>query len=107
MHGFRLDDEGTTAEIRRLHAAGYLADPHTAIGVAGGRAHACAAPMICVATAHPAKFPDAMQQAICARPALPPHLATLYDRIEAYTTAPNDLSTIQARVRAFVNRNVV
>ena len=107
MHGFRLDDEGTTAEIRRLYAAGYLADPHTAIGVAGGRAHACAAPMICVATAHPAKFPDAMQQAIGARPALPPHLATLYDRTEAYTTAPNDLSTIQARVRAFVNRNVV
>ena len=105
MHGFRLDDEGTTAEIRRLHAAGYLADPHTAIGVAGGRANPCAAPMICAATAHPAKFPDAMQQAIGTRPALPPHLATLYDRTEAYTTAPNDLSTIQARVRAFVNRN--
>ena len=39
MPGYRLDDEGTTAEIRRLHAAGYLADPHTAIGIAGARAH--------------------------------------------------------------------
>ena len=37
FHGFRLnDDAGTTAEIRRLHGLGYLADPHTAIGIAGG-----------------------------------------------------------------------
>ena len=42
FHGFRLDDAGTTAEIRRLHAQGYLADPHTAIGIAGG-AGACRA----------------------------------------------------------------
>ena len=105
LHAFRLDDAGTAAEIQRLHANGYLADPHTAIGIAAGRVHACPAPMICAATAHPAKFPDAMLAAIGVRPALPPHLATLYDRPERYSAAPNDLSIIQARVRAFANRN--
>ena len=40
FHGFRLDDAGTEAEIRRIHAAsGYLADPHTAIGIAAARAN--------------------------------------------------------------------
>ena len=108
FHGFRLDDAGTLAEIRRLHdASGYLADPHTAIGIAGGRAHACAhgVPMIALATAHPAKFPDAMEQATGTRPPLPPRLADLYDRPEHYTRAPRDLATIEARVRATVLRN--
>ena len=53
----------TEAEIRRLHAAsGYLADPHTAIGIAAARALPCehGVPTVAVATAHPAKFPDAM-----------------------------------------------
>ena len=41
LTGFTLDDEATLAEIRRLYAAsGYLADPHTAIGIAAARAHA-------------------------------------------------------------------
>ncbi len=105
MHGFRLDDAGTTAEIQRLYANGYLADPHTAIGVAGGRAHKCPTPMVCMATAHPAKFPDAMQHATGTRPPLPPHLADLYQRDERFTHAPCDLVTIQAQVRAFSHRN--
>ena len=75
FHGFRLDDPGTEAEIRRLHAAtGYLADPHTAIGIAAARALPCAGgvPVVAMATAHPAKFPDAMERATGHRPALPP-----------------------------------
>ncbi len=106
MHGFRLDDAGTMTEIRRLHAAGYLADPHTAIGIAGARALPCGhVPVICAATAHPAKFPDAMEQSTGQRPPLPPRLADLYERDERYSTAPNDLGVIEARVRAFVARN--
>ncbi len=106
MHGFRLDDAGTGAEIRRLHAQGYLADPHTAIGIAAARALPCGhAPTICAATAHPAKFPDAMEEATGTRPPLPPRLADLYERDERFTTAPNDLGVIEARVRAFVARN--
>jgi threonine synthase len=106
FHGFRLDDDGTTAEIRRLHAQGYLADPHTAIGTAGARAHMCQLmPTIAAATAHPAKFPDAMEAATGARPPLPPHMATLYEREERFTRAPNDLDAIEAQVRAFTLRN--
>ena len=105
MHGFRLDDAGTEAEIRRLHAAGYLADPHTAIGIAAARALPSDVPTVCAATAHPAKFPDAMQRATGQRPPLPPRMADLYDRPERFTRAPNDLHAIQAQVRAFTLRN--
>ena len=61
--------------------------------------------MIAMATAHPAKVPDAMQQATGQRPALPPALADLYDRPERYTRLPADLATIEAAVRATVLRN--
>ncbi|HEY0183628.1 MAG TPA: threonine synthase [Rhodopila sp.] len=108
FHGFRLDDPGTEAEIRRLHAAtGYLADPHTAIGVAAARALPCAGgvPVVAMATAHPAKFPDAMQRATGQRPALPPRMADLFERPERFTVLPNDLAAVEAAVRALVGRN--
>jgi threonine synthase len=108
FHGFRLDDPGTVAEIRRLLAAtGYLADPHTAIGIAAARALPCAGgvPVVAMATAHPAKFPDAMEQATGSRPELPARLADLFDREERYTVLPNDLADVQGAVRALVGRN--
>ncbi len=107
FHGFRLGDDGTLAEIRRLHgASGYLADPHSAIGIAAARAHPCpgGAPMVAVATAHPAKFPDAIAAAIGSRPPLPPRLADLYQRPERYARAPDDLAAIEALVRATVKK---
>ncbi len=106
MQGFRLDDDGTVAEMRRLHAQGYLADPHTAIGIAAARALPCRdVPIIAAATAHPAKFPDAVQRATGQRPPLPPALADLYEREERFTCAPNSLDAIEAQVRAFTLRN--
>ncbi len=109
LHGVALDDPGTEAEIRRLHATtGYLADPHTAIGIAAARAAPPSGhgiPIIAMATAHPAKFPDAMQRATGARPPLPARLADLYDRPESFTVAPNNLAAIQALVRAFARKN--
>ena len=106
MHGYRLDDAGTEAEIRRLYAQGYLADPHTAIGIAAARALPCRhLPIIAEATAHPAKFPDAMQRATGLRPPLPPAMADLYEREEHYSHAPNSLDAIEAQVRAFSHRN--
>jgi threonine synthase len=110
FHGFRLDDAGTVAEIRRLHAAtGYLADPHTAIGIAAARALPCAGgiPMVAMATAHPAKFPDAMQCATGQRPALPPRMADLLEREERFTLLPNALADVEAAVRALVGRNTI
>ncbi len=108
FRGFTLDDAGTEAEIRRLHAtSGFLADPHTAIGIAAARAlpGPPGVPTVAMATAHPAKFPEAMERATGQPPPLPPRLADLYDRLERYTVAPNDLAAIEAGVRAVAQRN--
>ncbi len=105
--GFTLSDEATLAEIARTYReAGYLADPHTAIGLAAARACApVGAKTIIAATAHPAKFPDAIEKAVGFRPALPPSLADLYERSEHLLRAPNNLLHIQNLVRNFANRN--
>jgi threonine synthase len=60
--------------------------------------------MICLATAHPAKFPDAVEAAIGLRPELPAHLADLFDREESCETLPADRLAIQDRIRALVGR---
>ncbi len=109
FHGFRLDDAGTAAEIAALHqATGYIADPHSAIGIAAARALPPAQPVatVAVATAHPAKFPDAIEHAIGIRPPLPPRLADLYERSERFLVLPNELGAVQAGVRALTRRNV-
>ena len=107
MHGFRLDDAGTLTEIKRLDTeCAYLADPHTAIGIAAARALPCPhVPIIAAATAHPAKFPDAIERATGRRPLLPRHLADLYEREERFTHAPARLDAVEAQVRAFALRN--
>ncbi len=107
FQGFRLDDTDIIVAIRALRAAtGYLADPHSIIGIEAARAlHTPGTPMVAMATAHPAKFPDAMEQATGARPPLPAHLADLYERAETFTRVPADLATIEACVRATVLRN--
>ena len=109
FHGFTLDDAGTLAEIRHLKdSAGYLADPHTAIGTAAARALApedAAIPVIVAATAHPAKFPDAVEGATGARPPLPPALADLYEREERYAVLAADLAEVEAGIRAHTRRN--
>ena len=108
FHAFRLDDPGTEAEIRRLHrTTGYLADPHTAIGIAAARVHAPGdgVPTVAMATAHPAKFPDAIERAVGFRPALPARMADLFEREERFVVLPNDLEAVKANVRALVGRN--
>jgi threonine synthase len=100
--GASFDDDQTRAEIRRTYeATGQILDPHTAVGVAAARAvrRDPDVPMICLATAHPAKFPDAVEQAIGIRPELPPHLADLFDREESYEGMPADLAVLQAHVK--------
>jgi threonine synthase len=106
--GFRLDDAGTLAEIARFHReTGYLADPHSVIGLAAARECApVGLPVIAAITAHPAKFPDAMEKAVGFRPALPARLADLYEREEFLVHAPNSLAHIEGLVRNFANRNI-
>ena len=103
--GHRLDDAETRSVIGEVYrSSGYLLDPHSAIGVAAARAKAGdpAVPVIALATAHPAKFPDAVEDAVGHRPALPPALADLHERPERFTVLPNDLAQVQAFVRAHV-----
>lgn len=99
----RFDDDQTAAEIaRRLVESGELVDPHSAIGTAAARAEARpeVAAVVALACAHPAKFPDAVEEASGVRPELPPRLADLYDREERCETLPNDLAALQDFVRS-------
>ncbi|MCC7428790.1 MAG: threonine synthase [Alphaproteobacteria bacterium] len=108
MQGFALDDAGMLAGIGRWQRdAGYLLDPHSAVGVAAAAARGgdAAVPVVALATAHPAKFPDAVEQATGARPALPARMADLYQRPERVERLPNDLAAVQAFVRRAVRRN--
>jgi len=109
FRGFALDDEHTLAEIARLwRENGYLADPHTAIGTAAALAVPPAdpaIPIIVAATAHPAKFPDAVERATGIAPPLPARLADLYDRPERLTRLPASLDPVEAFVRAHTRRN--
>jgi threonine synthase len=83
--------------IRRTRQrSGYLLDPHTACGVvAAEKAGSGAAPRIVLATAHPAKFPDALHAITGERPALPPRLASLMTDPERITSLPNDLVAVE------------
>ncbi len=101
--GAAVDDDQTRGEIRRTYeATGQILDPHTAVGVAAARAarRNPDVPMICLASAPPAKFPDAVEQSIGIRPELPEHLADLFDRRESYETMAAHLPTLQAHVKA-------
>ncbi len=100
----RFDDDQTLAEIARLYrATGMLVDPHTATGTAAARALAGDHPVVTLATAHPAKFPDAVRRATGVEPPLPAHLAHLFDLPEHVSRVPNDLAAVQQFVAtAFV-----
>lgn len=96
--GHRVDEDGTMATIAATwEESGYLLDPHTAVGVAAAKADPLdpAIPMVVLATAHAAKFPDAVEKASGRRPPLPPRLSDLYEREERLTDLPNDLGVVQ------------
>jgi threonine synthase len=90
--------EGEVADcIRQVRRrSGYLLDPHTACGVVAAEKTASGkAPRVVLATAHPAKFPDALQAITGERPPLPPRLATLMSDPERITSLPNDLAAVE------------
>ncbi len=95
----RLDDDETLAVIREEYERSeYLVDPHTAIGMAAGRrGRRGGGPMVALATAHPAKFPEAVRKAgYPGDPPLPHHMADLFQREERFQVLPDDLDAIQA-----------
>ena len=97
----RVDDSGTLAAIADCHRRyGETIDPHTAVGYAIAQRHRRdpAIPMIVLATAHPAKFPDAVQRATGERPALPARLGDLMDRVERVDGLPNDVAALKGLI---------
>jgi threonine synthase len=103
---YAVDDKTTVDTIRDVFEdTEYLLDPHSAIGVKAARE--CnrnpEIPMVTLATAHPAKFPDAVLKAgQTEEPGLPHHMLDLFDREERCTVLPNDI----AKVHQFIADNV-
>lgn len=97
----RADEEEVAATIRTtLRETGLFVDPHTAVGIAVAEKETRdpALPMVVLSTAHPAKFPDAVEAACGVRPALPDWLSDLETRPEKATVLPPD----QAQIERFV-----
>jgi len=103
---YRLDDDAMIDVIADVFdKTEYLLDPHTAIGVEAARKtrRRQDIPMICMATAHPAKFPEAVKKAgQSENPALPYHMQDLFEREERYTVQKNDMKAIHA----FMAKNI-
>ena len=96
----RCSEDETRATIKAFYATtGEVLCPHSAVGVHVAGAHQTATPMITLATAHPAKFPDAVEAAMGIRPLLPIRMADLYTRPERLTRVPNDLGALQSLIR--------
>jgi threonine synthase len=97
----RVDGDGMALAMRWAHdRAGQLLDPHTSVGLAAARAADLPAdvPIVTLATAHPAKFPDAVERATGIRPNLPSRIAGLFDREERFDTIPATLAAVRGYV---------
>ena len=94
----RFDEEEVAELIAQMKLeTGQVLCPHSAIGA--GAALDNPGPTVALATAHAAKFPDAVEAACGVRPGLPARMADLYEREERVTVLPNDQQTIQAHIR--------
>lgn len=96
----RFCDEETRAQIAQVHAqTGELLDPHSAIGVAAAREFPeSGVPTVALATAHPAKFADAVRDACGVQAPLPPSLQAIMQSREKVQRVANDLQAVQAMV---------
>ncbi len=98
---FTTDDALTLATIKQTYGEnGLLLDPHTATGVAASRALALSDITVTLATAHPAKFPEAVENATGITPALPAHLADLFERPETITPLTHDIEALKGYISA-------
>jgi len=101
----RASEAETSAQIAAsLAETGELLCPHSAVGVKVAQERPdTATPMITLATAHPAKFPDAVEAATGIRPPLPSRMADLYERSERLTNVPNDLEALKAHIKGNIS----
>ena len=100
--GDRLDDSETLEVMGRVHAESKMfIDPHTAVGVGMARRRRRPGELVVsLATAHPAKFPEAVVSATGCLPDPPPALAAVADRPERCTALPNRLDAVEDFVRS-------
>jgi len=99
----RVDPDEMAMAMRWAHEhCGQVIDPHSAIGLAAARAAALPAdiPVVTLATAHPAKFRDAVERATGQRPQLPPRIGSLFEREERYVTLPATLDAVTGHIAA-------
>jgi len=98
----RIDDDETLAVIRDVYERyGYLVDPHTAVGIGAARkAGRDAERIVCLSTAHPAKFPDAVRKATGVDPPVPERLAAALEGEERYDVLENNLEMLKSYVSA-------
>ena len=103
----RCNDDLTLSTMADVYReSGMLIDPHTAVGLSAARQirarqeDQSGVPVVTLATAHPAKFPDAVIKATGVHPNLPEHLADLLERPERTNNLANDLAAVQAFVRS-------
>ena len=98
----RLQDEGIKRQINATYeTSGVIVDPHTAVGLHAAKkcTEDISVPVVALSTAHPAKFPVAVEEAIGVYPKLPPGLTDLLGRPERFDTLPNELGIIQSFIR--------
>jgi threonine synthase len=105
----RADEAETAAAIAETHReTGFLPDPHTAVGLSVARRFLGEEPMITLATAHPAKFPEAVRKASGRRPELPEGFGDLLKMDEDFAVLPNDRAAVEefilARARAVAEK---
>lgn len=100
----RASEDETLSTIKTTLTTGAeLICPHTAVAVkVAEESRDSETPMISLATAHPAKFPAAVEQASGVHPPLPPRMADLYDRPERVTRIANDLAAIQDHIKGHI-----
>jgi threonine synthase len=99
----RIEPDAMDLAMRKAcEGSGMVIDPHTAIGLAAAYQADLPrdVPVVTLATAHPAKFRDAVERATGLRPPLPMRVGDLFDREERYETLANDLPAIQAYIAA-------
>ncbi len=96
----RASEDETKAVMKDMQKrSGEILCPHSAVGVKVANENLGKSPMITLATAHPAKFPDAVEEATGTRPPLPLWLADLYERPERITRVENDLASLETLIR--------
>jgi threonine synthase len=101
--GRASEDETSTAITQTLKNSAELLCPHSAIGVkVADEQRAPGTPMITLATAHPAKFPAAVEAATGVHPPLPARMSDLYDRPERLTRVANDLSALKDHIKGHI-----